>query len=93
MTDRSATVTWVGHASVLIEAGEHRLLTDPTLTGRLAHLRRRVPVPDVGPVDTVLISHLHLDHLHLPSFRRLGVGAATGRADRCRLAAPVGGRR
>ena len=72
MTDRSATVTWVGHASVLIEAREHRLLTDPTLTGRLAHLRRRVPVPDVGPVDTVLISHLHLDHLHLPSLRALG---------------------
>jgi len=66
------TVTWVGHASVLIEAEGHRVLTDPTLTMRLAHLRRRVPVPDLAPVDTVLISHLHLDHLHLPSLRRLG---------------------
>jgi L-ascorbate metabolism protein UlaG (beta-lactamase superfamily) len=72
VTDGSATVTWAGHASVLIEASGHRLLTDPTSTGRLAHLRRRVPVPDLGPVDTVLISHLHLDHLHLPSLRRLG---------------------
>ena len=68
----SVTVTWVGHASALIEADGHRILTDPTLTARLAHLRRRVPVPDLAPVDTVLISHLHLDHLHLPSLRRLG---------------------
>ena len=66
------TVTWVGHASVLIETAGHRVLTDPALTARLAHLRRRVPIPDLGPVDTVLISHLHLDHLHLPSLRRLG---------------------
>ncbi len=68
----SSTVTWVGHASVLIEVDGHRILTDPALTARLAHLRRRVPLPDVGPVDTVLISHLHVDHLHLPSLRRLG---------------------
>jgi L-ascorbate metabolism protein UlaG (beta-lactamase superfamily) len=66
------TVTWVGHASALIETDGHRVLTDPTLTARLAHLRRRVPVPDLAPVDTVLISHLHLDHLHLRSLRRLG---------------------
>ena len=67
-----STVTWVGHASVLIEADDHRILTDPALTARLAHLLRRAPLPEVGPVDTVLISHLHLDHLHLPSLRRLG---------------------
>jgi len=68
----TVTVHWVGHASVLIESDGHRVLTDPTLTARLAHLRRRVPAPVLDPVDTVLISHLHLDHLHLPSLRHLG---------------------
>jgi L-ascorbate metabolism protein UlaG (beta-lactamase superfamily) len=67
----TATVTWVGHSTVLVEAGGRRLITDPALTRRLAHLRRRHPVPEVGPVDTLLLSHLHLDHLHGPSLRRV----------------------
>lgn len=66
------TITWIGHATVLVEVEGHRVLTDPALTGRLAHLRRRGPLPTVGQVDTVLISHLHMDHLHLRSLRALG---------------------
>ena len=64
-------VQWVGHASALVEVGGHRILTDPLLTRRVAHLRRRrpLPTPDVADVDTVLLSHAHLDHLHLPSLR------------------------
>lgn len=65
----TATVTWIGHATVLIEVAGYRIITDPTLTSRVAHLRRRRVAPAVGPVDTVLISHLHLDHLHQPSLR------------------------
>src|SRR3954454_4359540 len=55
-----------------------RLLTDPLLRGRVAHLRRMVPFPDVsGLTDphAVLISHAHLDHLDLPSLRRLPTSA------------------
>lgn len=70
------TITWLGHATVLIEAGDTRIITDPALTRRLAHLRRRHPEPDVGRVDGVLLSHLHLDHLHAPSLRRVTPGAA-----------------
>ena len=64
---------WVGHASALVDAHGHRILTDPLLTKRVAHLRRRraLPTPDVADVDTVLLSHAHLDHLHLPSLRRI----------------------
>ncbi len=64
---------WVGHATALIEVGGHRILTDPLLTRRVAHLRRRraLPTPDVTDVDTVLLSHAHLDHLHLPSLRAI----------------------
>ncbi len=67
-------VTWIGHATVLIELGGVRLLTDPLLRGRLGHLRRHGPMPAAGTtedIDAVLISHLHLDHLDLPSLQRL----------------------
>jgi L-ascorbate metabolism protein UlaG (beta-lactamase superfamily) len=66
-------VTWIGHATALIEVDGCRVLTDPLLTKRVAHLRRRRPTPsqDTYDVDVVLLSHVHLDHLHLPSLRRL----------------------
>jgi L-ascorbate metabolism protein UlaG (beta-lactamase superfamily) len=70
-TDR---ITWLGHATVLIELGGVRLLTDPLLRDRLGHLRRhgRSPAPGATEdLDAVLISHLHLDHLDLPSLKRL----------------------
>ena len=68
-------ITWVGHATVALEIGGARLLTDPVLRARLAHLRRHGPRPrpEVAErIDAALISHLHLDHLHLPSLRMLG---------------------
>jgi L-ascorbate metabolism protein UlaG (beta-lactamase superfamily) len=74
-----AQVTYLGHATVLIEAGGSKLLTDPVIRGRVAHLRRLVPVgpvPELGPADAVLISHAHLDHLDMPSLRRLAGRAA-----------------
>ena len=56
----------------MIDLDGVRLVTDPVLAGRLAHLRRVAgPATPPGDVDTVLVSHLHLDHLHLPSLRRL----------------------
>ncbi len=65
-------VTWLGHATVLIEAGGARLLTDPVLRGRIGHLRRHGPAPGaIDPVDGVLISHVHRDHLDRPSLRAL----------------------
>jgi L-ascorbate metabolism protein UlaG (beta-lactamase superfamily) len=53
---------------VLLEHGGVRLLTDPVLRAGVAHLRRHGTVPDApGRVDAVLLSHLHYDHLDLPS--------------------------
>lgn len=72
-----ARVTYVGHATVLIELGGRRLLTDPLLRARLGHLRRHgaTPAPDVRrDLDLVLISHLHLDHLDPPSLRTIPPG-------------------
>jgi L-ascorbate metabolism protein UlaG (beta-lactamase superfamily) len=68
-------VRWLGHASVLLNHGNTWILTDPVLRRRVAHLWRRYPLlPGDWPerVDVVLISHLHHDHLDLPSLRRLG---------------------
>ncbi|HLF26188.1 MAG TPA: MBL fold metallo-hydrolase [Anaerolineae bacterium] len=68
-------LTYLGHATVLIDLDGVRLLTDPLLRQRAVHLRRRSsPIDPIGclPVDAVLISHLHWDHLDLPSLRALG---------------------
>jgi len=68
-------ITWLGHATVLLELRGARLLTDPLLRGRVAHLRRHAPPVEAslvaGPLDAVLISHAHHDHLDRPSLRGL----------------------
>jgi L-ascorbate metabolism protein UlaG (beta-lactamase superfamily) len=77
-------ITYVGHSTVQIESGGTRLLTDPVLRSRVAHLRRIVPPPELDGLrqpDAVLISHAHLDHLDPPSLRMLGD---------CRAIAPPG---
>ena len=68
-----ASILYIGHASTLIELDGVRLLTDPLLRQRVAHLRRLVPLVDVSPPpDAVLLSHLHYDHVDMASLRRIG---------------------
>jgi L-ascorbate metabolism protein UlaG (beta-lactamase superfamily) len=71
------SLTFVGHSTVLVELGGARVLTDPVLRDRVLHIRRHAPMPAPGiseQIDAVLLSHLHHDHLDLPSLRRLGPG-------------------
>jgi L-ascorbate metabolism protein UlaG (beta-lactamase superfamily) len=65
------SVTWVGHATAVVDVGGFRVLTDPLLRKRVVHLRRRAaaPLPHALHPDLVLISHAHMDHLHVPSLR------------------------
>jgi L-ascorbate metabolism protein UlaG (beta-lactamase superfamily) len=70
-----ANATFLGHSTVLVEMGGARVLTDPVLFDRVTVLRRTVsPLPRelYRHIDAVLISHLHLDHLDVPSLRLLG---------------------
>jgi L-ascorbate metabolism protein UlaG (beta-lactamase superfamily) len=64
-------ITWYGHSTVLVDVGGVRVLTDPLLTASVAHLRRRREIEPPPPVDAVVISHVHMDHLHPRSLRRV----------------------
>ena len=67
-------VTYVGHATVLVELAGTRVLTDPVLRDRIAYIMRIAPTPPADTVedlDAVLISHAHHDHLDVPSLRRI----------------------
>jgi len=81
-------ITWWGHATCTVTDSDVRLLTDPLFARRLAHLRRRrgaLPPPAAWRADAALVSHLHADHLHVPSLERLAEGT--------RLLVPRGARR
>jgi L-ascorbate metabolism protein UlaG (beta-lactamase superfamily) len=73
MADR---VHWLGHSTVLVELDGVRVLTDPLLRKHVLHLRRAAPLDleEATGLDAVLLSHLHYDHLDLPSLRRLDRG-------------------
>jgi L-ascorbate metabolism protein UlaG (beta-lactamase superfamily) len=67
-------ITWLGHATVLVEIDGTRLLTDPVLSDRIGPLVRIAPsvrADAVGDVDGVLLSHLHADHTDLRTLRSL----------------------
>jgi L-ascorbate metabolism protein UlaG (beta-lactamase superfamily) len=73
-------VTWLGHATVLVELEGRRVLFDPVWSERVSPSsvlgpRRLHPVPaaleDLPPVDAVVISHDHYDHLDMATIRRI----------------------
>jgi L-ascorbate metabolism protein UlaG (beta-lactamase superfamily) len=74
--DTAPSLSWLGHATVDVIWAGTRIVTDPVLRHRVAHLRRHRGVAELepGPVDLVVVSHLHHDHLDLPSLRRLPAG-------------------
>lgn len=72
--------TWIGHSTVLIQTAGLNILTDPFLSSRAS------PVPFAGPkrvrpaaltaealppIDLILLSHNHYDHMDLPALRRI----------------------
>ena len=73
-------VSWVGHATVLIQTGGLNVLTDPFWSDRASPFAfagpRRARLPgirfdDLPPIDIVLVSHAHYDHMDIPTIARL----------------------
>jgi len=73
-------VTMIGHATVLIQVAGYNLLTDPVWSDRASPLSfagpRRICPPgvtmeDLPPIDTVLLSHNHYDHLDVATLKAL----------------------
>jgi len=73
-------ITIIGHATVLIQAAGANILTDPVWSERASPVRfagpKRIAAPgiafdDLPPIDAVLLSHCHYDHLDLATLRRL----------------------
>ncbi|GAA4842633.1 hypothetical protein GCM10023403_00300 [Pseudonocardia benzenivorans] len=74
-------LTWYGHSSVLLEIDGRRVLTDPVWSERVSPSERvgprrlhpaPVPLQALPPVDAVVVSHDHYDHLDMATVRRLG---------------------
>jgi L-ascorbate metabolism protein UlaG (beta-lactamase superfamily) len=74
---RLGRLTWLGHSCVAIRLDGLVIVTDPVLRDRIVHLRRREPADftALDGADVVLLSHIHHDHLDLPSLDRLDPGA------------------
>lgn len=88
-----ATVTWIGHATLLIQLDGVNVLTDPQWSERASPMSfagpRRVTAPGMGmedlpPIQVVVISHDHYDHLDVATVRQI---AATHRP---RFVVPLG---
>ncbi|XGC80011.1 MBL fold metallo-hydrolase [Bdellovibrio bacteriovorus] len=74
------TFTWIGHATALLQTGGANILTDPVFSERVSPVsfagpRRMVKVPlqmhELPPIDAVVVSHGHYDHLDLPTLKEL----------------------
>lgn len=68
-------ITWIGHATFLIQMSGLNMITDPVWASRLGFEKRLtkpgVPIDLLPDIDIVLISHNHYDHLDFPSLNRL----------------------
>jgi L-ascorbate metabolism protein UlaG (beta-lactamase superfamily) len=70
--DARLVITWIGHATMLIQMDDRFVLTDPNLTATVGQFSKRLVEPGIDPadlpvLDAVLISHMHIDHLSLGS--------------------------
>src|SRR5437667_11966666 len=68
-------VTFIGHASFFVQMGGQNVIIDPNFARWLFVLKRlRKPgirMRDLPPIDVVLVTHAHFDHLHRPTLRSL----------------------
>jgi L-ascorbate metabolism protein UlaG (beta-lactamase superfamily) len=78
-----ARLTWLGHASWLVQLDGVSLLVDPVLRDTISGVIRRnvppgVPVEQLPPITASLVSHNHYDHLDLPTLKQVAAPIVTG---------------
>jgi L-ascorbate metabolism protein UlaG (beta-lactamase superfamily) len=78
-----ARVTWLGHASFLVQVDGVSLLVDPALRGSIfggidRNVPPGVPIEKLPPIDASLVSHSHYDHLDLPTLKKVGAPVVAG---------------
>jgi len=68
-------ITWIGHASFLVQFTDLNVLIDPNFANWLFFLKRikrsGLKIQDLPPIDLVLLTHAHFDHFHKPTLRKL----------------------
>lgn len=73
--ERELGLTFIGHSGFFIQVGGRNLVIDPNFARWLIVLKRQrrpgVRLRDLPPIDYVLVSHAHFDHLHRPSLRAI----------------------
>ncbi|MGI4826760.1 MAG: MBL fold metallo-hydrolase [Janthinobacterium lividum] len=66
-------ITFIGHSSFLVQTAGLGLLIDPVFATRLILMRRQrrpgLRISDLPPIDAILLTHAHMDHLNRPSLR------------------------
>ncbi len=71
-------VTWIGHASFLLQTEGMNVLVDPVWSRWLGMLKRArhpgLEIMDLPPIHAVLITHAHFDHLHLGALKKIAAG-------------------
>jgi L-ascorbate metabolism protein UlaG (beta-lactamase superfamily) len=70
--DARLAVLWVGHATALVQMDDMMILTDPLLESSVGQVTKRLQEPGIDPdnlppLDAVVVSHMHFDHLSLGS--------------------------
>ena len=77
-----ARITWLGHASFLVQLDGVSLLVDPVLVEKVVTVPRNVPpgltFEQLPHIDAALVSHSHYDHLDLPTLKRVGAVVYAG---------------
>jgi L-ascorbate metabolism protein UlaG (beta-lactamase superfamily) len=80
---RDLSAVWVGHATILLRIGGMTILTDPVFSNRIGlglwlatcgprrHVAAALPLAELPPLDLILISHAHFDHLDRQTLSRL----------------------
>jgi L-ascorbate metabolism protein UlaG (beta-lactamase superfamily) len=73
--EKGIGVTWLGHAGFLVRAAGLNIAIDPNWAlwhGPVKRVRHpSLRAADMPPIDLVLVTHAHFDHLHLPSLRKI----------------------